>query len=83
MHNSTKIRLKHGITTAEAEQPFSNNNIVKFDRVHSNIEKRYQLLGPSDKNRVLFVVFTIRDQRVRIISARVANKKERSQYGQI
>lgn len=79
-HNTTKIRLKHNITTEEAEQPFFNYNLISSDIKHSNVETRYQLLGISDVNRILFIVFTIRGNKIRIISARVASKKERSKY---
>ena len=80
--NTTKIRLKHGITSEEAEQPFFNDYWVQFDTIHSSAEKRYQLLGTNNAGRLLFIVFTIRGNKIRIISARSANKKERNSYDQ-
>jgi hypothetical protein len=80
-YNQTKIRLRHGTTPEEAEQTFFNYYLVSFDERHSTVEQRHQLLGISDVGRILFVVFTIRDNKVRIISARSANRKERINYG--
>jgi uncharacterized DUF497 family protein len=80
-YNQTKIRLKHGITLEEAEQTFFNQHTVSFDELHSLVEQRHQLLGISDLGRILFIVFTIRGNKIRIISARSASKKERANYG--
>lgn len=44
-YNQTKIRLRHGITTEEAEQTFFNDYSVKFDELHSAAEQHYHLLG--------------------------------------
>lgn len=80
-HNTTKIRLKHNITPQEAEQPFFNHRLIIFDERHSMVEKRYQLLGISNTGRVMQIAFTIRNSKIRIISARSASKKERNFYG--
>ncbi|MCL5666425.1 MAG: BrnT family toxin [Patescibacteria group bacterium] len=80
-HNSNKVRLRHNIMPVEAEQPFLSDYAVLFDDRHSIGEKRYQLVGPNNKGQILFIVFTIRNNKVRIISARSANRKERSNYG--
>ena len=50
-------------------------------RDHSQ-EKRYHVLGRSDAGRILFLVFTIRSNKIRIISARDQSKKERQIYEQ-
>ncbi len=80
-YNKSKIRLKHNITPQEAEQVFFNERLIIFDEKHSSTERRYQLMGISNATRVLFIVFTIRNNKIRIISARSASKKERSNYG--
>ena len=56
------------------------NRLERIDRSESNItgEERWQTLGMA--GRVLFVVFTERGERKRIISARLANKAERRSY---
>ena len=80
-YNQTKIRLKHGLTPKEAEEPFFNEKLVYFDESHSRTEHRYKLLGQTNAERILLIVFTIRGNKIRIISARSASKKERSHYG--
>ncbi len=52
--------------------PFS---ITIYDPLHSKDEDRFVILGLSNKNRLLVVVHTDRDDRIRIISARKATKK--------
>lgn len=79
-YNQAKIRFKHVVSPQEAEQTFFNQKIIKPDEQHSLTENRYQLLGQSDIGRILFIVFTIRGNKIRIISARSASKKERGNY---
>jgi len=79
-HNSNKIRLRHNITPIEAEQAFFDDYSIFFDSKHSTAEKRYQLIGKSNTGKVLFIVFTPRNNKIRIISARSASKKERNNY---
>ncbi len=78
--NQTKVRLRHNIDPQEAEQPFFHFYLTNFDEKHSTKEKRYQILGPTNFGKILLIVFTIRSKKIRIISARSANIKERSQY---
>ena len=54
------------------------NRIEMYDSEHSLEEDRYNTIGLVED--VLFVVYTERKDRLRIISARLANKKERSMY---
>ena len=81
--NVDKSYQKHGITPNEAEEPFLDENatIVK-DVKHSQKEERLILLGKTLGKKLLFIVFTIRQTKIRIISARKANQKERKQYEQ-
>lgn len=79
--NSRKIWLKHRVTAEEAEQLFFDLDRQSWkDAPHSGQELRYVLLGKTKTGRVLFVVFTIRKDRARVISARDANRKERRMY---
>ncbi len=79
--NSEKNWKNHQVTQLESEQVFFNLPIVLGDdKKHSQGEKRFYLLGRTEFNRLLFVVFTIRYNHIRIISARDMNKKERSIY---
>ena len=68
---------KHGVDEKEAEEIFQDERKVTFkDRVHSDFEERFRVIGKTKCKRLLFVVFTIRKEKVRIISARDINKKE-------
>lgn len=80
--NSEKNYIKHKVSRAVCEQVFFNRPIIiADDEMHSEIERRWYLLGKSDLNRKLFIVFTIRKNLIRVISARNMNKKEREIYG--
>lgn len=69
--------LKHNVEDKEVEEVFLDEKRFIFkDKVHSKKEERFRILGKTKKDRLLFVVFTIRSKKVRIISARNINKKE-------
>ncbi len=79
--NSEKNWLRHQVTKNECEQVFFNKPIIiADDEKHSNLEKRWYVLGRTDSIKLLFVVFTIREDLIRVISARNMNKKERRIY---
>ncbi|HID82801.1 MAG TPA: BrnT family toxin [Chromatiales bacterium] len=79
--NSEKNWISHQVTKSECEQIFFNQPLViEDDERHSKAEKRYYSLGKTDGERKLFVVFTVRDNLIRIISARDMSKKEREVY---
>jgi uncharacterized DUF497 family protein len=79
--NQTKNIEKHGVRNEEAEQVFFNNPAIFDDKRHSRKgEKRFFAYGRTNSNRLLTVVFTIRDKRVRIISARPMGKREQGDY---
>jgi len=79
-----KARLnkrKHGVSFEEASTVFADPlALTIYDPVHSEEENRYVALGESQRRRLLVVVFTDRDDRIRIISARVATRRERKDY---
>jgi uncharacterized protein len=54
--------------------------IVLDDVKHSQEEPRFHALGKSDASRLLQVAFTHRDSKIRVISTRDMNKKERQYY---
>ena len=79
--NLTKIWEKHKVSWTECEQIFFNHPLVAArDERHSGEEDRYYALGHTDAGRFLFVLFTIRKELVRPISARDMNRKERKVY---
>ena len=79
--NAIKIWDKHSVSQAECEQVFFNEPLVVADDVkHSSVEQRYYVLGATDQERRLFLVFTMRGDLIRVISARDMNQKERRIY---
>lgn len=79
--NITKNWESHNVSTNESEQIFFNKPIiVKRDKEHSKIENRYYALGRTNMNRLLFAVFTVRNQMIRIISARDMTAPEMERY---
>jgi uncharacterized DUF497 family protein len=80
--NEQKNWIRHNVKAEEAEEPFfTEERLVLEDRPHSTThETRYILIGKSKKGRMLFIVYTIRKDKIRIISARDADRKEVSLY---
>ncbi len=79
--NIDKSYLKHGITPKEAEEIFLDDNVLlQEDFKHSQKEERYIAIGRLAQDKTLFAVFTLRGSKIRIISIRRANRKEKGQY---
>lgn len=79
--NTNKNLEKHNVTDREAEEVFANRHkIILEDEKHSTSEKRYMLWGVTRQSRKLTLIFTIRNNKIRIISARDMNHKERKVY---
>ena len=76
--NKDKNWIKHEVSNTECEQIFFNRPlIVHYDEKHSDTEDRFYALGHTDLDRRLFVVFTIRNKKIRIILTRGMSRKER------
>ena len=86
--NVDKSYQKHGITPNESEEVFLDENILFLEDIkHSSEEQRFEAVGKNIKGNILFLVFTVRGNeqssttyKIRIISARAANIKERRRY---
>ncbi|OGR91442.1 MAG: hypothetical protein A2V88_06525 [Elusimicrobia bacterium RBG_16_66_12] len=79
--NSDKIWRKHKVSPFECEQIFFNQPIVAApDEAHSHTEARFYVLGRTDAERLLFLVFTARKNLVRVVSARDMSRAEREVY---
>lgn len=79
--NSHKIWTKHRVAPFECEQIFFHRPLIVADDVkHSTKENRYYALGQTDRGRYLFLVFTIRNILIGVISSRDMNRKERKVY---
>ena len=73
--------LKHGISFEEASTLFADENSITIDDpAHSLREKRSITIGLSMRKNVVVAVHTERFGTIRIISARLASRKERKQY---
>jgi uncharacterized DUF497 family protein len=59
---------------------FDKNKKVLKDKLHSGKESRHLIIGKTKRKRRLFIVFTLREKKVRVISARDLNKREIKLY---
>lgn len=72
---------KHNVENQECEQAFfDENKVVYKDVLHSDTEERFVLIGKTESKRYLYIIFTYRRRKVRVISARDINKKEVKLY---
>lgn len=79
--NIDKSYEKHGISPKEAEEVFVSEELfVLPDKKHSKAEKRHIALGKTQEGKNLFVVFTLKGKKIRIISARRMHRKEVLRY---
>lgn len=79
--NRDKNWLKHRVTWSECEEPFFNSPLLlNPGPAHSQTETRHFALGQTNAGRPLFIVFTIRKEKIRVISARDMSRKEREFY---
>ena len=74
-------RIKHGVTFEEATTVFHDFSASSRSDPRCYLSEHRQLIvGQSAFGNLLVVVFTERNDRTRIISARKANRKERRRY---
>lgn len=79
--NRGKNFKKHGVIDTESEEAFFDpEKKITKDKLHSESEERHILVGQAKQRKILFVVFTKRKNKIRIISSRPLNKKERHLY---
>lgn len=79
--NIEKNWERYRVSFLECEEVFFNKPlVVKEDEPHSEVEARYYALGKTDNDRLLFMVFTLRGNKIRVISARDMNRRERKIY---
>lgn len=72
---------KHQISFEEAMTVFMDpQSLTRPDPKHSEEEDRFLDIGRSDRTRILVVVYTERDTRIRLISCRKAEQAERRIY---
>ncbi len=79
--NIDKSYKKHGITPNETEEIFLDIDVkIEKDIKHQQQENRFIAIGKTTEEKILFVIFTLRSDKIRIISGRIANKKEGEVY---
>ncbi len=72
---------KHGVSFVEAATAFGDPlSLLWPDPEHSQGEQRYLVMGLSDAHRLVVVSFADREPMTRLISARLATKRERRRY---
>ena len=81
--NKQKNWERYWVDYRECEEVFFNKPLLIGDDInHSFQERRYYILGQTDIGRALFLVFTVRNNKIRVISARDQSRKERKIYEQ-
>jgi uncharacterized DUF497 family protein len=79
--NIDKNWIIQRVSNSECEEVFFNLPLLLADdKKHSQDEKRYYVLGQTNARRRLFIAFTVREKKIRVISARDMNQKEGSVY---
>jgi uncharacterized protein len=79
--NREKNWASHKVSTAECEMVFFNRPLIILDdSKHSESESRYYAFGKTNPGRTLLVVFCKRRSKIRVISARDMNRKEKKFY---
>ena len=80
---ATSNLAKHGVSFEEATTVFGDPRSLTIpDPEHSVTEQRFILLGRSHSGRLLVVLHTERGDHLRVISGRLASRKERKTYEQ-
>lgn len=81
--NAPKLQARHQVTPGECEQVFFHEPLlIASDVDHSTREERWAAWGRTADGRALAVVFTLRGELIRPLSARDLNRKERRRYAE-
>lgn len=79
--NAEKNWIKHKVSRVECEEVFFNEPLlVASDVKYSGTASRFYALGQTDEGRLLFVVFTVCETLIRVISARDMSRREKKEY---
>ena len=84
--NQSKNLTKHGITCDEAEAVFKNRSDFRILGIQTRPkvnENRFGALGKTDEETKMFVCFTFRKNKIRVIHIRKMNQKEKKDYAKI
>ena len=76
---NTQHVVSHHVTPEEVEQVFANDEMdIDYDVIGG--EERWTVLGETDRMMVLIVVFTMRDELLRTVTAFEASARVRTEY---
>ena len=76
-----KFLIRNPVLVLQCLNPFGNRPLVVVQgEQRAESSPRYYALGQTDASRLLFIVFTIRDDLIRVISARPMSREERRVY---
>jgi len=78
--NVTHLLTRHGVSPEEAEETFADPRRQTISAYNVPAERRRGLLGATGGGRVLVLIYTIREDSVRIITARDADGAEKRRY---
>lgn len=82
--NIDKNWQKHSVSPKECQEIFEHLPIIVLDdEKHSQKEQRFLAYGQTEKCRLLCVIYTLRNEKIRVISARDMSKKEKMGYAEI
>ena len=71
---------KHGVRFSDAEIALFDPNAITVEDETAEGERRYVSVGMDGVGRILVVVYTERDDDIRLISVREATRTERTSY---
>ncbi len=72
----------HGVNFAVAQDVFEDENAITIEDVDAEGEQRFKTLGLDGLGRLLVVVYTYRGEKIRLISAWKASRKQEKYYAQ-
>ncbi|HEV8421282.1 MAG TPA: BrnT family toxin [Actinomycetota bacterium] len=78
-HNSDHLR-RNGVDPEEAQEAVLDPGGLGAPAYDVGCEKRSALLGATESGRVLFVVYTTRRGRTRVVTPRDATRSEKRRY---
>jgi uncharacterized DUF497 family protein len=78
--NADKIRELHQVEPEEAEEALTDPDRIAETAYQTPLEKRRGILGMTETGRLLFVVYTVRDTRIRVVTAYDASFVQYNRY---
>ncbi len=71
---------RHGVTRKEAEEAYLDPNKRGVSIAKRATEPRWAVLGKTENGRILYLIYTLRQEYVRIITAYDAGQSEKKYY---